>query len=102
MRRGETRNRVPAGRLVSANQALVDQNLHVHLAILGSTGLGLVRRRIPVFAHSAGRDDMPYRDAALLHQIGDYRLGAALTQRGVYGSIAGGVGITDYLDDVSL
>ena len=86
---------------LTTGDALVHQDFDLDASVLGSPGLGLIRRRCSVFTHRARRYDMPNRHITLLHQESDHRFCAVLAQLCVHGSGAGRVGVAGHLNDVS-
>src|ERR1700740_1171055 len=80
---------------------LVNQDFDLDSAVLGPSGLGLIRCRCSVFAHGARRHDMPHWHLSFLHEISNDRFSSVLAQFRVHRSVAGRVGIARHLDDVS-
>jgi hypothetical protein len=64
---------------LTTRNALVDQDFDLDSTVLSSSRLGLVRCHGSVFAHCAGRHDMPHWHTTLLHQESNYRFRALLT-----------------------
>jgi acetyl esterase/lipase len=70
------------------------------VAVLGPSGLSLIRCCGSVFARCARRHDVPHGHLTFLHEISDHGFGSVLAQVRVHRCVTGRVGIVRHLDDV--
>lgn len=85
---------------LATSDAFVDQDFDFNPTIVGSALRSLIRCGFSVLAHCAWRNDMPYRHFALLHQKSNHGLSAVLAEFCIHLSVASGIGIAHYLNDV--